>query len=132
MSVYRVTKDFLNGASILETRQELMRLGWSAERANGWLLKSMRFATSAKSEKPMVVSGVRDASRTSGATVKSGHQPSDQLRQSPVPSAKRGLLQQERSDVRGVTSIAGELEEKDPSTWYAESGRQRISQLVTE
>lgn len=42
MSIYQAMADFLNGASILETRQELMRLGWSAKKANEWLLKAMR------------------------------------------------------------------------------------------
>lgn len=49
VSIYQTMSEFLQGdARILETRTELIRLGWSAERANGWLLKNMRFAVSAK------------------------------------------------------------------------------------
>lgn len=106
MSIYQTMSEFLNGARILETRKELMRLGWSAERANGWLLKNMVFAVSAKSEKPTVVNGARDASHTSGAMAQKGRHQSARMYR--ALSAKKDLRLPPRGDAGDVTYIAVE------------------------
>lgn len=132
MSIYRTMSEFLNGARILETRKELMRLGWSAERANGWLLKNMVFAVSAKSGKRTVASGVRDASPTSGVTAKSVQPPSNTRPMFSAPIAKRDFLRPTRSDAGGVNSICGGQGKKDLNTWYAEQDLRGISQKEAE